>query len=81
MNTVAKEDAIYKSSPQSELMNIFEFNTSYPAIKETENKTQLLTPKASFRFNPGDMKSHSNADRAINVNNIFSVNRLSLEDS
>ena len=81
VNTVAKEDAIYKSSPQSELMNIFEFNTSYPVIKETENTTQLLTPKASFRFNPGDMKSHSNADRAINVNNIFSVDRFNLEDS
>ena len=47
---LAKEDAIYKSSPQSELMNIFEFNTSYPAIKETESNIELLTPKVSFRF-------------------------------
>ncbi len=81
VNTVAKEDAIYKSSPQSELMNIFEFNTSYPAIKETESNIELLTPKVSLRFNPGDMKNHSKTDRAINASNIFSVNRLGLEDS
>ena len=81
VNTVAKEDTIYKSSPQSELMNIFEFNASYPVIKENSNNVELLIPKASFRINPGDMKNHAKTDRAINANNIFSVNRLSLEDS
>ncbi len=81
VNTVAKEDSIYKSSPQSEIMNILEFNTAYPLKKNTENKIKLLTPKASFRFNPGDMKNHSNSDKTININNIFSVDRLGIEDS
>lgn len=80
-NTVAKEDDIYKSSPQSELMNIFEFNTSYPMVKKDTNKTDLLTPKISLRINPGDMKNHKNTDRTINVNNIFTIDRLGLEDS
>ena len=73
VTTVAKEDSIYKSSPQSEFMNILEFNTAYPLMKQTENKIKLLTPKASFRFNPGDMKNHSNTDKTININNIFSI--------
>ena len=81
VNTVAKEDSTYKSSPQSELMNIVEMNTSLPSIKKTENNTQLLTPKLSFRFNPGDMKNHQNADRKIDVDNIFSIDRLGLDDS
>ncbi len=81
VNTIAKEDAIYKSSPQSELMNIFEINTSYPVIKETNTNSEILTPKISFRINPGDMKNHSNTDRTINANNMFSINRLGIEDS
>ena len=80
-NTVAKEDNIYKSSPQSELMNIFEINTSYPMVKKINDKTELLTPKISLRVNPSDMKNHSDTDRSINVNNIFTIDRLGLEDS
>ena len=81
VNTTAKEDTIYKSSAQSELMNIFELNTSYPAIKKNGNKTELLIPKISLRVNPGDMKNHSSSDRTINANNIFSIDRLGLDDS
>ena len=81
VNTVAKEDSVYKTSPQSEIMNIFEFNTSYPLIKETNLNIETFTPKASFRVNPGDMKNHTNTDRTINADNIFSINRLGIEDS
>ena len=81
VNTVAKKDNVYKSSPQSELMNILEFNTTYPVIKQTDKGTKLLTPKLSLRMNPGDMKNHSKTDRVINADNIFSINRLGLEDS
>ena len=81
VNTVAKKDNKYKSSWQSELMNIVEMNTSLPTIKETENKTELLTPEVSFRINPGDMKNNSASDRRINTNNIFLIDRLGLEDS
>ena len=81
INTTAKEDETYKSSAQSEIMNIFEFNTSYPLKKNTKNIQELLTPKLSFRINPSDMKNHSDFDRNINTNNIFSIDRLALEDS
>ena len=80
-NTIGKEDQVYKSSPQSELMNIFEINTSYPTVREVNNNIEILSPKISFRFNPGDMKNHADTDRTINVNNIFSIDRLGLEDS
>ena len=38
-------------------------------------------PKLSFRINPGDMKNHSTDERTINANNIFSINRLGIDDS
>ena len=36
INTVANKDKVYKSSAQSELMNILEINTSYPLKKNSE---------------------------------------------
>ena len=81
LNTTAKNDSQYKSSPQVELMSILEFNSSLPMIDEDENNINYLTPKISLRFNPGDMKNYSDADRKVSVNNIFEINRLGIDDS
>ena len=81
LNTVGKNDTNYKSSPQVELMSIFEYNSSLPLIKETTNNINYLTPKVSLRFNPGDMKNSNDLDRNINTENIFDLNRLGLDDS
>ena len=42
---------------------------------------EILTPKISFRFNPGNnMKNHTTDEREINVSdNIFDINRLGFE--
>ena len=79
-NVVAKNDDVYKSSIQSELMNLIEFNTSLPLIKkENNNLFNTLTPKLSFRINPTNMKNYSNESRTISVENVFSPNRLGLD--
>ena len=80
-NTVAKNDANYTSHPQLELMSIFELNSSIPMIKENEKYVNSLTPRISLRVNPSDMKNNSNNDRSINVDNIYDIDRLSLEDT
>ena len=56
-------------------------NTSLPTIKQNMYTTELLTPEISFRINPGDMKNRSSADKRINTNNIFLIDRLGLQDS
>ncbi len=81
LNTVAKNDSIYKSTPQIELMSIFEARSSLPLIKSGTNSNNFLEPKISFRFNPGNMKNYSDSNRKIGVSNIFNVNRLGLTDS
>ena len=80
-NTIAKNDSKYKSSPQRELMSLIEMNSSLPLINQNEKSINYLTPKASIRFNPGDMKDYSSSDRSINVDGIFDINRLGLDDS
>ncbi len=81
LNTTATNDAQYKSSAQIELMSILELNSSMPMISETKDNINYLTPKVSFRFNPGDMKDYSSSERKVDVNNIFEINRLGIDDS
>ena len=61
LNSIGKNVANYKSSPQIELQSLFELNSELPLIKYNENTTQTLIPRISLKFNPGDMKNHSDA--------------------
>ena len=81
MNTIGKDTSEYKSSPQIELSSIFELKSKLPLLKKTKVYQNYLTPKISFRFNPSDMKNHKSASRTINTDNIFSINRLGINDS
>ena len=81
LNTVGKNNDKYKSSVQSELMNITEINTSLPLGKKNDSFEHIIEPKISFRWNPGDMKDYKTTKRLINADNVFSINRLGLSDS
>ena len=81
LNSLGKKDTQYKSSPQLELMSNFELASSLPLIKKNKDTFNYITPKLSLRFNPNDMKNYSTAEKKINIDNIFSDNRLGLSDS
>ena len=81
INSVGKNAANYKSSPKVELSSIFNLQTSYPLQKKINNKLNILTPKASFMFNPGDMKNHNSSRKIINASNLFSINRMGLSNT
>ena len=81
LNTSATNDSKYKSSAQVEFMSIFELSSGLPMVKETKNSVNYFTPKISLRINPGDMKDYSTSERRVNVNNIFEINRLGIDDS
>ena len=81
INTVGKNNPIYKNSLQSELMSTYTYNASLPLIKKSSKTFNTLEPKLSLRFSPHEMKNNSNESRRIDVGNIFSSNRLSLGDS
>ena len=48
LNSVGKNNVTYKSSPQVELMSIFNFDSSLPLINNSNNSTKLLKPKVSL---------------------------------
>ena len=83
LNSVGKKDTEYQSHVKSELDSQFIFNTSLPLLKlnnQVKSK-ETLTPKISLRINPSNMINYNSLDRTINANNIFTSNRLGLNDS
>ena len=80
-NSIGKNSSKYKSSVQSEIINLYNSTISYPLIKNTEKNINYLTPKFSFNFNPSDMKDHSSSIKKMDVGSLFNINRLGLEDS
>ena len=78
INALGKNSTDYKSSPQSELISTYNYNISLPLKKDNENYINRLTPKLSFKVTPHDMKNNSTTNRKINVDNIFSLDRLAL---
>jgi LPS-assembly protein len=81
LNSVGKKSSKYKSSPQIEMVSLYNADISLPLIKNTKKSKNLLTPKLSFRFNPSDMKNYTSSARIINVHNAFAINRLGLSDT
>ena len=81
LNSTGKNDLKYKSSIQSEILNIYEFNSRFPLFKENKEIINYITPKASFRINPSDMKDYNNTSRLITTDNIFDINRVGINDS
>ncbi len=67
-----------KSSPEIDLVSLFEANSSLPLINKQSNYNNYLTPRVSFRLNPTGMKNNSTKSRTIDVGNVFSSNRLGL---
>ncbi len=80
-NSIGRNSPKYKSSTQSEIINLFNTTMSYPLVKNTQTYTNFFTPKLSFNFNPSDMKDHSTSNRKIDVGSLFNINRLGLNDS
>ncbi len=80
-NSVGQNSSKYKSSPQVEVVSLYNLKLSYPLFKAEENRNSYLTPKLSLTFNPSDMKDHSSSSTKMNVGNMFNINRLGLNDS
>tara|TARA_Y100000768_G_scaffold283413_1_gene218059 strand:- start:3254 stop:6148 length:2895 start_codon:yes stop_codon:yes gene_type:complete len=79
-NAMGKKDTKYKSSVQTELININELTTKFPMFKDNKNKTNYFTPKASLRINPSNMKNNSARSRILTTDSIFGINRLGVRD-
>jgi LPS-assembly protein len=81
LNAVAKNDSTYTSNAQIDGMSILKIDSSFPLLKSQNMINETLTPKVSFRINPGNnMDDYSGTLSNVDVNNVFDINRLSLSN-
>tara|TARA_B100000963_G_scaffold360458_1_gene391424 strand:- start:7714 stop:10092 length:2379 start_codon:yes stop_codon:yes gene_type:complete len=71
----------YKNNFDSENFGSLMYDLSYPMQKKGVNFDSFLTGKSIFMFSPNSNQDNKDADRQINIDNIFSQNRLSLSNS
>ena len=71
----------YKNKFSSENYGSIFYDISYPLKKEGKFFDNFLTAKGSLMYSPNANKDLKNLDRKIDINNIFTQNRLSLNDS
>ena len=71
----------YKDNTQSENYSSFIFNSFIPLKRNYKDYIGNLNPKINVRYSPNKSENLSDIDRKINITNIFSKNRLGLNDS
>jgi LPS-assembly protein len=81
INTDSKNSKNYKENSDIKISTLAEYNSSYPLEKKTRNYLNMIKPIISARYSPNNSKNIKDADRRINVNNVFSLNRLGVNDS
>ena len=81
INTDSKNSKKYKENSDTKIATLAEYNSSYPLEKKTKNYLNIIKPIISARYSPNNSKNIKNDDRRINANNVFSLNRLGVNDS
>ena len=71
----------YKNKFSSENYGSFFYDISFPLKKEGKFFDNFLTAKGSLMYSPNSNKDLKTLDRKIDINNIFTQNRLSLDDA
>ena len=81
VNYDANNSRNFKNQDTVELNPTFQTNYSMPLKKNTQNFTNIITPKFSIRLSPNFTRNLRNKDRKINYQNIFDLNRLGVLES
>ena len=79
-NTDTQNSDRYKNDENFYLSGIFQFNSSLPLVKESGNYQNILRPKFALKIAPNFTKDVSNEETKLDINNIYSINRISQQD-
>ena len=81
VNYESKNSKKLKDKKDSELLSAIMFTTTYPLRKNGDNFNSFFTPKISMRYSPNKTKNMTTDDRRIDINNIFSLNRIGVNNA
>ena len=81
INTDADKSKKYKHTRDHKIASIVQYDSSYPLKKERGDYYNILNPMVSFKFSPNNSRNMRTDDKKIDVTNIFSFNRLGVNES
>ena len=81
VTTESDNSTEYSNQFRSQNFSSFFYDISYPMKKEGINYDSFLSGKAALMYSPNKNKNIKNLDRKIDFKNIFTQNRLGLNDS
>ena len=81
LNTNSKNSKVYKDDTHYDAMASIVYKSSLPMNKETKNGYNYITPTFSLMFSPNKTKNIADKNRRIDLNNIFSFNRIGQNDA
>ena len=80
-NTDSSNSSSYKDGIDNKIDFLFQYNSSYPLIKQTKKFNTTLSPLMNFKYSPNNSKNMTNDDKRLDINNIFGFNRLGTSTS
>tara|TARA_B100001057_G_C22867799_1_gene957343 strand:+ start:1431 stop:3815 length:2385 start_codon:yes stop_codon:yes gene_type:complete len=80
-NSDTQNSSSFKKGENYYFGGLFQYNSSLPLIKESENYQNIINPKISFKISPDHTKNISDNFTRIDVNNVFGLNRLASDDT
>ena len=81
INTDSEKSKNYKEKLDTKIASLIEYSSSFPLEKKTDSYVNIIKPIISARYSPNNSKKARDDDRRVNVNNVFSLNRLGSNDS
>ena len=77
MNSDPDNSNNYKTKENFYLSGMFQFNSSYPLVKENQKILKILKPRMALKVSPNYTKDLSKEDgNRLDVNNIYDLDRL-----
>ena len=80
-NTDGKNSENFKEDENIYLSGLVQYNSSFPMIKENTIYDNVLKPKLSLKIAPNYTKNNKDDEITLNLNNIFSLDRISKNDT
>ena len=81
VNTDSKKSTKYKDEKETQILGLLMYEMTYPLRKKMKNYDNIFTPIFSFRYSPNKTRDILNADRRIDISNIYTLNRIGEDDT
>ena len=81
VNTDSKRSTKYKDEKETQILGLLMYEMTYPSRKKMKNYDNIFTPTFSFRYSPNKTRDIISSDRRIDINNIYTLNRIGENDT